>query len=191
MKRDRANATGIQKVSPLYHFFIVFLFVSMTLIIVSPAFGIKRIDVKHLFDMTANLNSATDVSVSKDGRIYVVDGVNHKIRIFNRNGKFLSSLGRKGSGNGEFKYPLGIDIDNSGKVYIADSGNHRLQIFSPEGKFIAKINIPSNDHHPSDPSDVAIDNTISTSNTHIFFSIFFSIYANCAGCQKGLPSINL
>ena len=159
MERYRAKTNSIQKVSPLHHFYLKFFVISLIWITASPALGIKRIDVKHLFDMTANLNQATDVSVSKDGRIYVVDGVNHKIRIFNRNGKFLSSLGRKGSGNGEFRYPLGIDIDNSGKVYIADSGNHRLQIFSPEGKFIAKINIPSNDHHPSDPSDVAIDNT--------------------------------
>jgi len=159
MGRYRAKTSSIQKVNFLFHFSIIFLVTSVTLITASPALGIKRIDVKHLFDMTANLNAATDVCVSKDGRIYVVDGVNHKIRIFNRNGKFLSSLGRKGSENGEFRYPLGIDIDSSGKVYIADSGNHRLQIFSPEGKFIAKINIPSNDHHPSDPSDVVVDDS--------------------------------
>ena len=159
MKRDRATATRIYEVNPLYHFSLVWLFILMTLIIATPALGIKRINVKHLFDMTANLNAASDVCVSKDGRIYVVDGVNHKIRIFNGNGKFLSSLGSKGSGNGEFRFPLGVDIDNSGKVYIADSGNHRLQIFSPEGKFIAKINIPSKDKHPADPTDVVVDNT--------------------------------
>jgi len=159
MERDREKTTRIHKVNPLYHFALVLLFTSMTLIITTPALGIKRINVKHLFDMTANLNAASDVCVSKDGRIYVVDGVNHKIRIFNRNGKFLSSFGTKGSGNGEFRFPLGVDIDNSGKVYIADSGNHRIQIFSPEGKFIAKINIPSKDKHPADPTDVVVDDS--------------------------------
>jgi len=162
MEKDRIDIILIRKVSPLcqlYQFIFVLLFVSATLIIIKPAYGIKRINVKHLFDLTVNLNAASDVSVSKDGRIYVVDGVNQKIRIFNRYGHYLSSFGRKGSGNGEFSFPLGIDIDKSGKVYVADSGNHRLQIFSPEGTFIAKINLPSNHKHPADPSDVAVDDS--------------------------------
>ena len=159
MERDRAKATRIQKVKPLFHFFFVLLFISITWIFTHPAYGIRRINVKHLFDLTANLNAPSDVSVSKDHRIYVVDGVNQKIRIFNRNGKYLSSFGEKGSENGEFRFPLGIDIDKSGKVYIADSGNHRVQIFSPDGKFIAKINIPSNTKEPADPTDVAVDDS--------------------------------
>jgi DNA-binding beta-propeller fold protein YncE len=159
MERDRAKATRIQKVNPLFHFFFVWLFISITLVITHPAYGIRRINVKHLYDMTANLNAASDVSVSKDHRIYVVDGVNNKIRIFDRNGKYLSSFGKKGSENGEFRFPLGIDIDNSGKVYIADSGNHRLQIFNPDGKFIAKIIIPSNNKQTADPTDVAVDDS--------------------------------
>jgi len=159
MERDRAKATGIQKVSPLLHFFFVLLFFSMTLILTGSAYGIRRINVKHLFDMTANLNAASDVAVSKDHRIYVVDGANNKIRIFDRNGKYSSSFGKEGSENGEFRFPLGIDIDHSGKVYIADSGNHRLQIFNPDGKFIAKIILPSKNNQPADPSDVAVDET--------------------------------
>jgi DNA-binding beta-propeller fold protein YncE len=159
MKRNRAKATRIQKVNPLFHFFFVLLFISITLIITNSAYGIRRINVKHLFDITANLNAATDVSVSKDHQVYVVDGTNHKIRIYDRNGNYLSSFGKKGSENGEFRFPLGIDIDNSGKVYIADSGNHRLQIFHPDGQFIAKIPIPSNNKQPADPSDVAVDNS--------------------------------
>jgi DNA-binding beta-propeller fold protein YncE len=159
MEIDRISIIKIHNVNPLFHFFFVLLFVSIILIITKPAYGIRRINVKHLFDMTANLNAASDVCVSKDGRIYVVDGANHKIRIFDRNGKYLSSFGTKGSENGKFRFPLGIDIDNSGKVYIADSGNHRLQIFNPDGKFIAKIIIPSNNKQPADPTDVAIDDS--------------------------------
>jgi DNA-binding beta-propeller fold protein YncE len=159
MERDLPKTSRIQKVSPLLHFFFVLLFFSMTLIITGSAYGIRRINVKHLFDMTANLNAASDVSVSKDHRIYVVDGANNKIRIFDRNGKYLSSFGKEGSENGEFKFPLGIDIDHSGKIYIADSGNHRLQIFNPDGKFISKIILPSKNNLPADPSDVAVDET--------------------------------
>ena len=159
MKKDRSKATRIHNDNPLFYLFFVLLFISATLVITNPAYGIRRINVKHLFDITANLNAATDVSVSNDHRVYVVDGTNHKIRIYDKNGKYLSSFGKKGSENGEFRFPIGIDIDNSGKVYIADSGNHRLQIFQPDGQFIAKIPIPSNNKQPADPTDVAVDDS--------------------------------
>jgi DNA-binding beta-propeller fold protein YncE len=128
------------------------LFISVT-----PAFGIRLTPVQHLFDIAHDFNRPSDVSVSAEGQIYVVDGVNNMIKIFDRNGKFVSSFGKKGSRDSEFNSPLGIDVDRHGKVYIADSGNHRLQIFDRRGNFIAKIEIPFNNDHPADPTDVAVD----------------------------------
>ena len=131
-----------------------------TLSISAPsAFGIRFLKIKPLFNISGQLNAPSDVSVSKDGRIYIVDGVNNKIRIFNRFGKPLSTFGKKGSGQGEFRFPLGIDIDRRGKVYIADSGNHRVQIFNPEGRFISEIKVPSKSSHPADPTDVVVDDS--------------------------------
>jgi DNA-binding beta-propeller fold protein YncE len=127
------------------------------LIYVPPVQGIRLIDAKLLFEISDQLSQPSDVAVSADGRIYVVDGVNSKIRIFNQSGQALASFGTAGSGNGEFRNPLGIDIDRSGRVYIADSGNHRVQIFDPDGNFIAVIAMHSNQKHPSDPTDVAVD----------------------------------
>jgi len=112
-----------------------------------------------------NTNNPTDMAINGSGFFVLQDGdgANFYSRAgefhFDRNGNLLSSFGSKGSGNGEFRFPLGIDIDKSGKVYIADSGNHRLQVFSPEGKFIDKINIHSKDKHPADPTDVVVDDT--------------------------------
>ena len=159
MRRNRVKIIRTHKATSIYQFFFVLLFISITLIITTPALGIRIVHLKRVFEITEKLTQPSDVAVSKNGWIYVVDGVNHKIRIFDRNGKYLSSLGKKGSENGEFRFPLGIDIDKSGKIYIADSGNHRLQIFNPNGEFIAKINIPSNNKKPADPSDVAVDDT--------------------------------
>jgi DNA-binding beta-propeller fold protein YncE len=131
----------------------------LLLTLVTPAGAIRLIGVKPLFEITAKLNQPSDVAVSKDGRIYVVNGVNNQIRIFNQNGKFLSAFGADGSANGEFKFPLGIDIGRSGKVYIADSGNHRVQIFNSKGSFIAQIRIPPKNNHLADPTDVVVDDT--------------------------------
>jgi len=126
-------------------------------IFAAPAFAIKFINIKLVFELRGEFNKPTDVSVSKEGLIYIVDGVNNKIKIFNKDGKFLSSFGRQGSRTGEFKSPLGIDIDNKGRVYVADSGNQRVQILAAKGGFIKEIRLPRQNDHPADPSDVVVD----------------------------------
>ncbi len=128
------------------------------LLAVTPAFGIRLVNVELLFEITDPLNQPSEVAVSKTGKIYIVDGVNNKIRIYSPQGAPVLSFGTQGAGEGEFKYPLGIDIADSGRVYVADSGNHRVQIFDHAGGFIAQINLPSL-NHPADPTDIAVDET--------------------------------
>ncbi|UCE72729.1 MAG: NHL repeat-containing protein, partial [Nitrospiraceae bacterium] len=110
---------------------------------INPAHGISITPVKHLFTLSQDFSQPSDVAVSENGRIYVVDGVNNKIKVFNSSGVFQSSFGQKGSSNGHFHFPLGIAVDNKDRIYIADSGNNRVQIFSPTGAFIAKITLPN------------------------------------------------
>jgi DNA-binding beta-propeller fold protein YncE len=106
---------------------------------VSFAAGIPTAGVRHLFDITGQgaggLSLPTDVAVGSDGRIFVVDGGNHRIVAFDRNGKYLLTIGSKGSGEGQFKDPVGVGTDGKGRVYVADTGNHRIQVFGTEGRF--------------------------------------------------------
>jgi DNA-binding beta-propeller fold protein YncE len=115
-----------------------------------------------LFEIKGEFNKPTDVSVSKNGLIYVVDGVNNQIKVFNSKGEFSNSFGKKGSGKGEFRSPLGIDIDDEGKVYVADSGNQRVQILDAKGNFIEEIRLPRQNERPADPTDVAVDDLHNT-----------------------------
>lgn len=136
--------------------FSLFALLLVSTLFASPASGIRLTYVKHLFDITHNFSQPSDVSVSKDGLIYVLDGVNNKVKVFNKEGKFIFSFGKKGSTNGRFNFPMGIDIDDTGKIYVADSGNHRVQIFNPTGRFIAKIDVPPRIKE-ADPTDVAVN----------------------------------
>jgi DNA-binding beta-propeller fold protein YncE len=138
------------------------IFILLVLWLLSPLMGqnahaIKLTYIKHIFDITHNFSQPSDVSVSGNGLIYVVDGVNNKIQVFNHRGKFIFSFGRKGSLKGQFENPLGIDIDDSGRVYVADSGNHRVQIFNSKGTFISQIRIPRRGENPADPTDIAVN----------------------------------
>ncbi len=98
-------------------------------------------EVRHLFDLSAGggapLSLPSDVAIGAGGRIYVVDGGNHRIAVFSPSGQFLSAFGRKGEGHGEFRDPVGIGADTQGRIYVADSGNHRIQIFDAGGRFSA------------------------------------------------------
>jgi DNA-binding beta-propeller fold protein YncE len=141
----------------------VIIFLSLVVVIIlvnaAPGHGIRLIEVQPLFEVRDQLNQPSDVAVSKDGRIYVVDGVNNKIRIYAQGGDLVSSFGSAGASNSQLRFPLGIDLDSSGNIYVADSGNHRVQIFSSQGHFIAKMDIPRGKIKPADPTDVAVDET--------------------------------
>jgi sugar lactone lactonase YvrE len=49
---------------------------------------------------------------------------------------FATKWGSRGTGNGQFNYPNGIDVDSAGNVYVADTLNHRIQKFTNAGGFI-------------------------------------------------------
>lgn len=124
------------------------------------AAGIPTAGVRHLFDVTGQgaggLSLPTDVALGNDGRIYVVDGGNHRVLAFDRNGKYLLSIGRRGSAEGQFKDPVGIGTDDKGRVYVADTGNHRIQVFGSDGHFQYAFPIVDNGLAVR-PIDVAAD----------------------------------
>jgi len=114
--------------------------------------------VEHLFDLHAGptpLSLPSDVAVADDGRIYVVDGGNHRIAVFDAAGKFLFDFGKPGSRPGEFNGPLGIDIDAAGRVYVTDRNNHRLQIFDKGGHLLHQFPVRDGKRSVA-PIDVAV-----------------------------------
>jgi DNA-binding beta-propeller fold protein YncE len=125
----------------------------------SPAFAVDIVNIQFLFDIKNDFKEPSDVAVSNNGNIYVVDGVNNKIKVFKSNGEAFSSFGEKGNDIGQFRYPLGIDIDNKGNIYVADSGNSRVQIFNRDNAYAAMISVPAKNGRPADPTDVAVDDS--------------------------------
>lgn len=59
-----------------------------------------------------------------------------RISVFNRNGKFLRSIGKTGTGPGEFRTPHALVFDSQGRLIVADRHNHRIQMLTKEGKFL-------------------------------------------------------
>jgi hypothetical protein len=82
----------------------------------------------------------TGIAIAPNGDIFVSDGhgTNDRIVKFSKEGRFIKTWGRHGSGPGEFDQPHDISLGGSrGWIYVADRSNNRVQIFDQEGKFIA------------------------------------------------------
>lgn len=77
-----------------------------------------------------------DIAVDGNGNSYLADKTHHRIQKFTTDGKFITSWGTEGSGNGQFSYPSGIAAGADGLIYVADTGNHRIQKFSENGVFL-------------------------------------------------------
>ena len=105
-------------------------------------------------------NMPSDAAVGLKGSLYVLDGVNNRVVVYDAQGKFRFTFGSGGIAAGDFNFPLGITAGPDGKIYVADSGNHRFQIFSAAGKPLEAVQLPAAGLAvPSDPTDVAIDST--------------------------------
>jgi DNA-binding beta-propeller fold protein YncE len=83
-----------------------------------------------------NFNRPTDVAWDAQGNIFVSDGYgNSRIAKFDRNGKFISSWGQRGTAPGHFNTPHTIAVDAQGNVYVGDRENRRVQVFDNNGQF--------------------------------------------------------
>jgi len=120
------------------------------------------------------------IALDSSGNIYVSDAYNHRIQIFNSAGNFIKMFGWgvdtgafafetctssceagiKGSGDGQFSYPVDIAVNSSGNIYVLDLYNHRIQIFNSAGVFQSKFGSEgSGDGQFNFPDGIALDSS--------------------------------
>ncbi len=68
-------------------------------------------------------------------RIYVSDTKRHRIVVYDFEGEFVQEIGERGSGPGQFNYPVNLAVDDNGNLYVVDTGNFRVQVIGPEGEY--------------------------------------------------------
>lgn len=80
-------------------------------------------------------NRPTDVAWDAAGDIFVSDGYgNSRIAKYDKNGRFIVSVGSRGNGPGQLNTPHTIATDAKGNVYVGDRGNARIQVFDNDLK---------------------------------------------------------
>jgi len=72
--------------------------------------------------------------VDSEGNILVLDLANFRIQKFDKDGKYLQSIGRQGQGPGEFERPWSMCVDTQQNIYVRDARD--IDIFDKNGKHI-------------------------------------------------------
>jgi DNA-binding beta-propeller fold protein YncE len=86
------------------------------------------------------IGNAHGMRAGRDGNIWVTDNGDHQVLKFDRTGKVLLKLGKRGQAGTDaetFNRPTDIAFAPSGEVYVSDGyGNSRVVKFTADGKYL-------------------------------------------------------
>lgn len=130
---------------------------------------VRAIDIdtgKALFDIgkrgdgPGEFNLPRDVAVGVDGLVYVVDGGNFRVQVFDNAGKYVKTFGAIGRQSGQFSRPKEIAADGKGNVYVVDTAFGNFQIFDGQGRLLLDVGSRASSDGPARfmlPSGIAVD----------------------------------
>jgi len=98
--------------------------------------------------------------------IYLIEGNERQVRLFDKDGKFIRKFGRKGRGPGEFLYPTYVYVNDS-IIYVVDSGNRKISSYFIDGTFLTDLRVDVG----ATPGAVVIDSV----GNYILFCIKFTV----------------
>jgi streptogramin lyase len=126
-------------------------------------------------------NQPSAVAIAPNGDIFVADGhggnSNNRIVKFAKDGKFIKTWGKKGTGPGEFDIPHCLAFDSKGRLFVGDRNNNRIQIFDQDGNYIEEWK------QFSRPSGISIDKH---DNIYVADSESESVSKNHYGWKRGI-----
>ena len=87
-------------------------------------------------------------AVDAQGRIYVLDRQADEIQVFDADGTYISTVGSKGAGPGEFEDSNKVDIGPEGEIWVMEMMKGRLSILDSTGRFLRmeRVNSTGWDH---------------------------------------------
>lgn len=91
-------------------------------------------------DPMASLGDVNGVARLPDGSIVVADRPNSALKFFDAGGKFVRTVGKEGSGPGEFGY-LATMLRCGDSLFVNDITTRKTMVFSASGEFVRQFEI--------------------------------------------------
>ncbi len=95
----------------------------------------QELRIGSVNDPATALTFFRDVAVAPDGRMYTLHRQGSEIRMYDAAGTFVRTIGRAGSGPGEFRSPVNLGIRGD-TLWVLDSSTYRFTFFDLDGELI-------------------------------------------------------
>ncbi len=141
--------------------FAVILFLVPVLI---PGTSFSAVVFKSLDPITNGLKMPEDVAVSSDGKVYVVDGYQNKVLIYDKKGQPAGSI--------SIQKPTSVAVNN-GFIYIGTNNDLSVKILDSSHNIIGSLGIGAGEFKL--PRNIAIDKA--TGNVYVVDQLDNSIKA--------------
>lgn len=86
------------------------------------------------------LFGVSDIEFDEEDNIYVMDHGNYRIQVFDKNGIYIRTVGKKGQGPGELGRSSYISVSNTNDLYVLN-GRKKLDKFDPKGNYVSSLNL--------------------------------------------------
>ena len=111
-------------------------------------FSLKKIsEILLVEDPDVPIGTIKRLRVDQD-HIYLMDTSLKRIMVFTAQGRFVRTIGRQGSGPGEFRFLYTMDVRN-GLIACFDQGTRRITLFDSSGVFLNAFGARTKDSAPS------------------------------------------
>ncbi|MXW83111.1 MAG: 6-bladed beta-propeller, partial [Rhodothermaceae bacterium] len=117
------------------------------------------------------------VRTDSQGNIYVKDARSADVRVFDANGRYVTTVGKRGEGPGELQEVFGMHVDGDDRVIVADRMSRRLTIFTDMGKSFTTKSLAEDGRTIAPRPILSLDNS--------FVLKYVKLFAN----PEGGPSI--
>lgn len=95
------------------------------------------------------LYDVTSLRVNSSGSLIVANAGARELRIFDADGVFVGTVGRRGQGPGEYQHLTGVELFAQDSLVVFDRDLRRLSIFSPSGQFLRSFVIEAPGDSPA------------------------------------------
>ncbi|MDH4232358.1 MAG: hypothetical protein OEW04_10065, partial [Nitrospirota bacterium] len=123
--------------------------IGIMILLASAGISSSAVSYTSLPPITSGLKAPDDVAVAPDGKIYVVDGYQDRIFIYDRNGTSLGTL--------LIENPTSVAINTDGTIYIASNYDLSVKILNPSGEVTGSLGKGKDEFRL--PMNITIDKT--------------------------------